>query len=340
MQSKLKLSWLSPPSGAGDWFLLLVPGLIWGSSFLFIVEGMRAIGPCGITFVRILIGFATLSLFPAARRPVLRSDWVGIVGLGVLWLAFPLTMFPFAEQHVSSALTGMLNGANPLFTAIVAGAIARRAPSLRVLAGITVGMTGTILIALTACGDGHSSAVAVGMILAALISYGFALNIAGPLQQRNGALPVIWRAQMVALVLTAPLGSPDLFAARWKTGPIVALLALGALGTGLAHVVMSVASGRLGATRASATTFLIPAVALVLGVAVRGERVPLLSVLGSAGCVAGAGIMRRARSWSEKRRRKEQPVAVSSPVSPSAAASCFFTVNPEEVSDECYENVE
>jgi len=316
MQGRAKLSWLSPASQeAGDWLLLVVPGLIWGASFLFIAEGMRAIGPCGLTFVRILIGFMTLSLVPASRKQVLRSDWVGIVWLGVLWLAFPLTMFPFAERHVSSALTGMLNGANPLFTAIVAAAIARRAPSHRVLAGIAVGMTGTILMALPASGEGHSSAVAVGMILAALISYGFALNIASPLQQRNGALPVIWRAQMVALVLTAPLGMPDLVAARWKPGPVLALLALGALGTGLAHVVISVAAGRLGATRASATTFLIPAVALVLGVVVRQERVALLCVLGSVVCVSGAWIMRRARSSGERRSWEGQPVGVSSPVS-------------------------
>src|SRR5271165_7449232 len=89
MQVKARLSWLSPASQAraGDWLMLVVPGLIWGASFLFIAEGMRAIGPWGLTFARILIGFATLSLFPAARRPVLRSDWVGIVWLGVLWLA-------------------------------------------------------------------------------------------------------------------------------------------------------------------------------------------------------------------------------------------------------------
>src|SRR5208282_896265 len=180
MQNTAKLAWSSIASFAegADWLLLVVPGLIWGASFLFIAEGMHAIGPNGVTFVRILIGFATLSLFPAARKPVMRSDWAGIAGLGVLWLAFPLSMFPFAEQHVSSALTGMLNGANPLFTAIVAAAIAQRAPARRILAGIAVGMTGTILIALPASGEGQSSALAVGMILAALVSYGFALNIA------------------------------------------------------------------------------------------------------------------------------------------------------------------
>ena len=282
-----------------DWLLLLLPGLIWGASFLFIDEAMRSIGPNGVTFVRILVGFATLSLFPAARKSIVRSDWAGIIGLGVLWLAFPLSMFPFAEQHVSSALTGMLNGANPLFTAIVAALIARHLPPRRVLAGVAVGMAGAILMALPTIAGGHSSAVGIGMITAALVSYGFALNIARALQQRNGALPVIWRAQMVALILTAPLGLPDVINAHWKVGPVAAVIALGALGTGVAHVVMSVAAGRLGATRASGTTFLIPAVALLLGVAVRGEKVALLSVAGSVVCVSGAWLMRRAQNSPE-----------------------------------------
>jgi drug/metabolite transporter (DMT)-like permease len=88
---------------------------------------------------------------------------------------------------------------------------------------------------------------------------------------------------------------PDLLAARWTVGPLLSLLALGALGTGVAYVLLAVAAGRFGATRASATTFLIPAVALVLGIVVRGERVALLSVIGGAVCVAGAWLMRRAQ---------------------------------------------
>src|ERR1700686_2926676 len=117
------------PSGSADWLLLIAPGLIWGASFLFIAEGLRAIGPFGLTFVRIVVGFGTLALIPGARKPIARSDWPAVALLGVIWMAFPLNMFPFAEQRVSSALTGMLNGANPLFTAVVASLLARRAPS-------------------------------------------------------------------------------------------------------------------------------------------------------------------------------------------------------------------
>jgi drug/metabolite transporter (DMT)-like permease len=134
------------------------------------------------------------------------------------------------------------------------------------------------------------------LILAALVSYGFALNLARPLQMKHGALPVIWRAQAVGLLLTAPMGLPDLLAAHFTVGPLLSLLALGALGTGVAYVLTAIAAGRMGATRASATTFLIPAVALFLGVVVRGEKVAMLSVFGGAVCIAGAWLIRRAQS--------------------------------------------
>jgi len=286
-------------SEASAWLLLVIPGLIWGASFLFIAEGLRSTGPNGVTFARILIGFLTLSLFPAARKPIARSDWGGVIALGLLWMAFPLSMFPFAEQHVSSAITGMLNGANPLFTAIVAALITRKTPSARILAGLAVGIAGTVLMAIPTIGEGRSDAGGVAMIFAALVCYAFALNIARPLQQRNGALPVIWRAQIVALALTAPLGAPALLSAHWSLTPILCLVALGVFGTGIAFVVMTVAAGQLGATRASGTTFLIPAVALALGVLILHERVALLPVLGGIACVGGAWFMRHVRVAEE-----------------------------------------
>jgi drug/metabolite transporter (DMT)-like permease len=253
------------------------------------------VGPNGVTFLRILIGFLTLAMFRNSWHPVAKADWGWIALLGVLWLAFPLSMFPFAEQRVSSALTGMLNGANPLFTAVVAALLARQAPSRGVVSGLAVGLTGAVMVALPTLNEGKSSMFGVLLILAALVSYGFALNLARPLQQKHGALPVILRAQAVALALTAPLGLKDVMGAEWSAGPALSILALGVLGTGIAYNLMAVAAGRFGATRASATTFLIPGVALALGVLVRGERVALVSIVGGAVCIAGAWLIHRAQ---------------------------------------------
>lgn len=276
-----------------EWALLVLPGLIWGASYLFIAQALEALAPDGITFARFAIGFVTLSLVPGARRPVLRSDRAGIALLGVVWLAFPMSMFPHAERHVSSALTGMLNGAIPLIATGVAAIVARRLPGRTVVAGLMVGFGGAVLMALPGLQAGSSSARGVLLITAALVSYGVAINLARPLQQRNGALPVVWHAIGVALILTAPLGLPAVLAARWSLRSLLSVLALGFLGTAAAYVIMAAATGRFGATRASATTFLIPVVALLLGVAVHGERVPALAIGGSALCLAGAWFVRR-----------------------------------------------
>lgn len=259
-------------------------------------EGLRSIGPGGVAFVRICVGFATLAMFPQARKPVARADWGSVAWLGLLWFAFPLSMFPYAEQRVTSALTGMLNGANPLFATLVASWISRRAPSRGVAAGLVVGLAGTIFMAIPAISEGHSSAIGVAMILAALVSYGFALSIARSRQQQYGAVPVIWRAQGLAMIMTAPLGIPDLMKAHWSLPPLLCLLALGAFGTAIANVILASAAGRFGAARASGTAFLIPVVALVLGVAVLHEKVALLSVSGGLVCLVGAWLMKRASS--------------------------------------------
>lgn len=287
----------APHSNAVDWLLLVLPGTIWGASFLFIAEGLESLDPGGVTFLRIAIGFVTLSLLPGARRRVRREDRTRIALLGIIWLAFPLTMFPFAERHVSSALTGMLNGATPLFAAAVASGLERRFPSRAAAIGLAVGFAGTVLIAWPGIGQDSGDpgqTTGVVLILAALTSYGFAINLTRPLQQRNGALPVVHRALAFALLLTAPLGIPALIHARWAFGPIACVVALGAGGTGVAYVLLAVAAERVGATRASSTNFLVPVVALMLGLAMRGEQVAAISVVGAGVCLAGAWMIRRA----------------------------------------------
>jgi drug/metabolite transporter (DMT)-like permease len=283
-----------PLSSAADWALLILPGLIWGASFLFIAEGIAAMHPDGVSFARIAIGFLTLCLVPAARRKMAPGDWPRTALLGLVWFAFPLSMFPHAQRHVSSALTGMLNGATPMLVALFAAIIARRLPSRAMIAGLLVGLTGAVMIAAPTVGEGRSSAGGVLLIVAALVSYGVAYNLARPLQQRSGALPVVWRGLGVAVLMTAPLGAPALLDARWTPRAAASLLALGVLGTAIATVLVTIVAGRIGAARASASAFLVPVVALALGVLVRGERVAAISVIGCGMCLAGAWWIRRA----------------------------------------------
>lgn len=277
----------------GDFGLIVVPGAIWGASFLFIAEGLHATGPHGVAFFRILAGFLTLLAFPAARTPIAREAWPRIALLGVLWMAVPLTLFPDAEQRISSAMAGMLNGAVPLFATAIAALLARRAPSRTVLTGLAVGMSGVVLVALPNLRDGGAHMDGVLLVLVAITLYGISINIGRPLQMEYGALPVLVRALGFAAVLTAPLGIPEVLHGTWSLMPLVSLLTLGMLGTGIAYVIGTVAAGRLGAARASASIFITAPVALLLGMLVLHEHVAALSIVGAITCIAGAMIIRR-----------------------------------------------
>ncbi len=271
-----------------DWVTLSLPGLIWGSSFYLIAVGLDAFSPYLITWMRIGFGFCVIASLPATRRPIPRGSWSRIAVLAVVWMAVPLSLFPLAEQRVSSSVTGMLNGANPIFTAIIAALIARSLPPGRQLLGLAIGLGGVVLIAVPSWSEGSSSAGGVLMIFAALVCYGIALNIAGPVQRQLGSLPVIGRALSLAFMLTAPFGIAAISESSFEWGSAIAVAVLGAFGTGLAYVLMASNAGRFGSTRASSTTYLIPAVSVMLGIVLRGESVELLALAGSAIAVSGA----------------------------------------------------
>jgi drug/metabolite transporter (DMT)-like permease len=278
-----------------DWLLLAVPGIIWGSSFYFIAIGLDSFSPGLITPMRVLIGFLTLSAFPKARAPIPRSAWLNIALLGVVWLAIPLSAFPFAEQHVSSSVIGMLNGASPLFVALVAIGISRLLPPRGQVLGLGIGLVGVFCIALPTINQGSSSTFGTVLVLGALTLYGVALNVAAPLQREFGALPVLWRAQIVAVVLLAPMGIYSLRNSEFAWRPFAAVVVLGVFGTAMAHYAIATLAGRIGSTRASASLYLMPAVSLFLGVVLRGEDVAVLAIFGSAVAVLGAWVLGRSK---------------------------------------------
>ena len=273
--------------GPTEWTLLASVAIVWGSSFLFIAVALESFEPAFITAGRFVLGFVTLSAFPAARRQVARHDWPGVIAVGVVWMAFPMYLFPVAQQWISSSLAGMINGAVPLFAAAIAAVLLRTRPRRIQVIGLLVGFAGVVLVSARGGATTENGYVGVALLLVAVICYGLGVNLAVPLQQRYGALPVLLRALGVAVLLTLPFGLtavPDGASASSSA----ALLALGTLGTGLAFVAMTTLVGRAGATRGAVATYFIPLVALVLGVTFRNEDAPILSLLGVILILVGA----------------------------------------------------
>ena len=209
------------------------------------------------------------------------------------WVAIPFTLFPLAQGSVNSAIAGMLNGAAPIFTVVVATILFRRAPGSRQLLGIPIGFLGVAAIALSAAGEGRSQMIGVVLILVATVCYGIAFNVATPLQQKYGSLPVMARILAIGAVLTAPLGLSSIPRSSFSWPALLSVAAVGVLGTGLAFVLMGRLVGRVGATRASIVGYLIPVVALLLGVLLRDDEVGPIAIAGVALVIAGAYLTSR-----------------------------------------------
>lgn len=268
--------------------------LIWGSSFVFIAEGLEAYSPGMVTWARLTLGMVTLGLFPAARRPVDRSDWPQLVALAVIWMAVPFLLFPIAQQWISSSLAGMLNGAMPLFAAVIASLFLRRLPGRFQIIGLLVGFVGILLLTIFGAEDPEPSTVlGIALVLLAVLCYGFAVSIAVPLQQRYGSLPVLLRGLAVASVATAPFGLVGIGDSKLELLPTLSLIALGALGSGVAFVAMATLVGRAGATRGAVSVYFVPIVAMVLGVVVRDETVTVPAMIGIALVLVGAYLTSR-----------------------------------------------
>jgi drug/metabolite transporter (DMT)-like permease len=278
---------------ARDWGLFLSVSLIWGSSFVFIAYALEDFHPGLVTWIRVGLGALALAVLPSARVRFDPQDRRRVLVLSLLWVFVPFTLFPLAQQHINSAVTGVLNGATPLFAGIIGGIFFDRVPRGPQRLGIGVGFVGIGLVSFASGTEGSTALLGVGMVLLATLCYGIATNMAGPIQHKYGSVAVMARMLILATVWTAPFGLIGLAGSSFATGAAIANVVLGVVGTGLAFVLMATLVGRVGGPRASFITYLIPVVALGLGVLVRQDRVAPLALVGVALVVGGAFLASR-----------------------------------------------
>ncbi|MET0728184.1 MAG: DMT family transporter [Acidimicrobiales bacterium] len=276
-----------------DWALFAAIAGIWGASFLLIAIGLESLQPGVVTLLRVGLGAASLWLLPGDRARIAPEDRGRLVAVSFLWVAIPFTLFPLAEQHINSAVTGLLNGATPMFTALFAALFFSRRTTGPQLLGVFVGFAGIVLISAPSLGEGSSEAVGVVLALLATLCYGIATNLVVPLQLRYGSRVVMGRMLALATLWTLPYGLFGISDSVVELGPLVAVSVLGLVGTGLAFVLMGTLVGRVGATRATFITYLVPVVALVLGVLFQDDHVAVPALVGVVLVLTGAVLASR-----------------------------------------------
>jgi drug/metabolite transporter (DMT)-like permease len=275
-----------------DWLMLGGTAVMWGGSFLFMDIGLDHFAPPLIAFGRIALGAATLSLVPAAREPVPRAAWPRVALLGITWMAIPFLLLAVAQQWIDSGLAGMINATTPLFTVLMGALLIQSLPSRLQGAGLVLGFLGVVAISIPSV-EGGSNLLGVALVLCAATLYGLAFNIAAPLQAEYGPLPVTRGAMVVAAAALVPAAIIGALDSSFGWSSLLAVIALGALGTGVAFIWFTAMIGRLGPARASVSIYIVPVVAVALGALFRDERVHVAALAGTAMVLAGAFLTSR-----------------------------------------------
>jgi drug/metabolite transporter (DMT)-like permease len=273
------------------WLLFLAMSVIWGVPYLLIKVAVEDLSPVLVVFGRCVLGAALLLPWTVARgqlRPALRH-WKPLLLFTVLEMTGPWLLLSYAEQTLSSSLTGLLVAGVPFVAALaarLAGEEERLTP-VRLL-GMGLGVAGiAVLLGLDVEGVGLVPVLAVGLVV---LGYATAPMVV------SRALPDVpgVAASSVALVVTAvvyaPFAVPQLAeAARAPAPALLSVAALGVLCTAVALALFFALIREVGPQRALVITFLNPAVAVLLGVLLLDEPLTLGLAAGLplvlAGCV-------------------------------------------------------
>ncbi|MCP9235013.1 DMT family transporter [Lewinella sp. JB7] len=270
-----------------DFLTLIGLSLIWGTSYILIKWALGVFSAQQIAVLR--LGLSALALAPFALthlRRISSSQVPTLLLVGLTGTAIPSFLFPIAQLHLSSSLTGTLSSLTPLCTFLVAWLVFRNRPVREQVIGIVVGLMGAVMLAYVTPGRGGqgSQLAYAGLVLLACLCYGTSANIVGNFFRKLPSLTItvtsFFLVGLPALIYAFTLGGVvgtirEAGTPGWWALGYVTILAVGS--TVLASFVFFRLVQRTGAVFASTVSYLIPIVALLWGL-LDHERFTLLQV--------------------------------------------------------------
>lgn len=297
--------------------LFTATSLIWGSSFLFIRVAVEHLPPSVVVFGRAMFGAGFLVPLAMRTRAFvgLRGVIVQVIVVAALDMTFPAFLTAWGEQHVSSSVAGILTGTDPLFTALLALWLIRsEAVDRRRFTGLIIGFAGVIaLLGLDFRGNAGELLGAGAVLLSAL---GYAA--AALLYRRWLAdIPAVGVTAFMTMISSAAFLIPAAASLPRQMPPVGSILALAVLGivnTGLAYWLFYLLIDQAGAATASIITYVMPVVALLLGVSLLGENLTIGAAAGLILIAAGAWLAAgRPRPGMRRSPRSGDPARVVPP---------------------------
>jgi drug/metabolite transporter (DMT)-like permease len=281
------------------WALFVAISALWGLPYLFIKVAVAELDPAVIVFARVgmsVVVLLPLALARGALKP-LADRWPLLLALAGIEIIAPFLLIASGEQHISSSLAGLLIAADPLFIVLLAQRFdhSERVNGTRLL-GLVVGFLGVIALLGIDLGGDALGLLGGGMVLLAALCYAAGALL---IKQFSDAPPL---GSVTASLGLAVLPLAGLAALHWPASApslsvTLSLLALGLGCTAVGFLTYFSLIAAAGATRASLITYVNPAVAVVLGAVVLGERITLTTLVGFVLIVIGCWLSTGASGW-------------------------------------------
>jgi drug/metabolite transporter (DMT)-like permease len=299
---------------AKHWFVFILLGAIWSSSFMWIKIAVQEVGPITLVAFRVLFGLLfglVVIFFQRVQWPRAFKAWFPLLLLGLTNVAAPFFLISWGEQSIDSAVASILDATVPLFTILIAHFLLQddKMTAPKVL-GLLIGFAGIIVLMSKDIGASSSSLLGqLAVIVASMFYAGSAVYVrkatedtpgilrsAGPLVS---ATAVMW---LGTVLFEYPVRMPQL-GITW-----VALLFLGVFGSGLAFVMAFYLIHAIGPTRTSMVTYLFPLGGVTLGVIFLHEQLTWQVLTGAILIIASLVIA----NWEPKQRELKEEQRVPS----------------------------
>ena len=286
------------PRARFDWRLRFAAlSLIWGFSFLLIKVGTDGYAPFQVTLGRLVFGTAVLAAAMAAKRERLprgARTWGHLTVAAFLLNALPFSLFAYSELTIPSTLAGICNATSPLWgMALSLVALSEDRPTRVRVAGLGIGFLGVLTV--LGAWQGFHGLDATGTVMALLASLSYPVGwiyvrrtLAGSSESHLSLTGAQLLLATVQLAVVTPLFTS--VPVRFPVVPLLAVVALGALGTGLAVLIQYGLVAEVGPTTAQMVTYFIPVIATAAGVALLGESLAWSTPVGAVIVLAGAAL--------------------------------------------------
>lgn len=283
---------------AKHWFLLIGLSIIWGFSFIFMKYGLKTFSWDQVAALRISFSFLfTLPLFIIHFNKIKRAEIKYYCAVGFFGSGLPAFCFTYAQTHIDSGITGVLNSLTPVFTFVIGVLLFSMRFERNKFIGLVVALTGAIVLVVFDKTEGGESNLLYALpLFLATMSYAMSANIVKKYLQ--DAHPLALGAvgfMFIGIPAISYLFSTD-FVDRASIDTFrisfTSIMALSFFGTVLASIGYYLLIQKTDAIFGSLVAYLIPIVAIIAGAA-DGETLKGYHFIGMAFILMGIWVINR-----------------------------------------------